>query len=418
MRLLSLRKIFITIYLLSGAAFFASAQDNFSDLITYVSGKDNNIVVEVTVTSEEKDLLEALACKSVVNAYLFKGIEGVASGKPLLSEKDLDEYSHYFKNLFRSRYTVFANNPQKIVKPKKTDGLFTATYQVSFHGETLEKDLVNNNVIDGKKPVASLPTMMVVPFKYPNQTYSEVLESSPYIRAAIHQIEEELKKKGYSTIDYIAAYEEAKRRGDFTSGNEDSYVNQLISGIGADIKIIVTIEISSEYRSNSATVHLKAVYCTDGSISANATKTYRSELPTNRCIVGAIHNVMREFKPYTQWPHISGKTSLDVGIESGSTLSMDTQLDKNSKNPADQTLGEAISIWVRRNAKVFHMKGVSDVAVIFDEIILKKDENPADFARNLRRYISMLSVDGVRLKASYNVDGLSLYFTISETEEL
>lgn len=413
----SFRKIFITIYSLAAVALSASAQDNFSVRITYISGQGNNIIVEVTVTSDNKDVLESLACKSVVNAYLFNGIEGVGTGKPVMTEEDRDDNEQFFKEMFRTRYTVFANNPKRVIKPKKTDELYTAVYRVAFHGETLEKDLQKSNILDRGESVQSLPTIMVVPFKRTSQTYSDVIDNDRFMRFAIHKVEEELKKKGYSTIDYVAAFDEAKRRGELNDGNEDSFVNQMISSAGADVKIIVSLYTESKYNQNTARVTLKAVYCSDGTISANATKSYSDNIALGQCITGAVHQLMKDFRPYDMWPRINGKISLNIGIAEGSTISMDTQLDKNKSNPTNLILSEVLDVWVRRNSSSWHKKGLSDVSIIFDNITLKKKDDLSAFARSLRQYISSLSAEDVKLKASYRLDGTALYFTISESDE-
>ena len=386
-------------------SFFAQAQDEFSRDVTYLSGKDNFVTVQVTAQAMDKKNVEAMACKSVLDTYLFSGIEGVGTGMPKLDAGAANLHRDYFRTLYARKYTVFANMPVKVVKPKKNmAGVFEGTYNVTFKQAAFDRDLCTNNIIScGVEPV-QLPTIIVVPFRKDGESYRTILDNDPNIRIAISKVQTAFRKAGYTTIDFIAKLESAERHNNFTQDNADSFATQLIRNSGSDIYVSVDCSFVENYRSNHVSLALKAYYSATGNITASATSSYDGKLPFDRCCVGAIHRVMTDFIKQIKWPPTKIESRLAVGIDSESMLTLESVIGNQGA-----TVAEEIRAWVKKNAKSFHQQGLTDTEVIFDTIILPDDCDSTDFAIKLAQHLRKQGVS-----AKYTIDGLSIYITVSD----
>lgn len=385
----------------------AIAQDDMSTDITYISGSDNNIELEVAVQAREKKSLEALACKSIINAYLFHGIEGVGTGQPILDELTRDRHATYLRSIFATRYTVFTSTPKKQFGPKKNiAGVFDATYRVIFRKTALDKDLCSYDIIDCGKKSVSLPTIMVVPYRQQGETYRYVLDHNPYIRVAIGKVQEGFRDAGYTTMDFIGRFEEAERHNNFMAENADSYAAQLIRNSGADIYVTVDCSIEQRYNNNNVALSLKAYYCATSNITAASTSNFHGNMPIDRCCVGAVHKILPDFLRQIKWPPTKINARLSVGIDGESSLRMYSNPERS-----DESIVLLVRNWVKDNVKEYHQQGISPTEIIFDSLTLPVDTDLTEFALKLAGYL-----DPKGLSTNYVIDGMSIYITLSESE--
>lgn len=383
----------------------AYAQDDFSREITYLSGKDNYITVQVAVQAQDKKELEALACKSVIDTYLFYGIDGIGTGAPVIGTDVMDLHPDYFRSLYDRRYTVYANSPKKVSGPKKnTAGLHEAVYNILFKQKSFHSDLILNKIIPGETtPPPALPTIMVVPFRRDGQSYRYILDNNPYIRTAISKVQEVFSEAKYTTVDFIAKLEAAERHNNFLQDNADSFSAQLIRSSGSDIYVSVDCTFAENYDGNHVALSLKAYYTSTGNITASETSSFTGDLPFDRCCVGAVHRAKTDFMKQIKWPPSKTEAHLAVNVDSESMLTLESVIGHQGA-----TIAEDIRAWIKANAKAFHQKGLSETEIIFDSITLPDDCDATDFAIKLAQNLRRQGVS-----AKYTIDGLSIYIIVS-----
>lgn len=398
------------IYLLLTAFFlglFASAQEDMSIDVTYISGSGNNIEVEVAVQSRDKKELESLACKSVVYTYLFHGIEGVGTGLPILDQSDRERHIDYFRNIFMTRYSVYATYPKKQFGPKKNvAGVFDATYRVVFHPNALDTDLCRNDIIDcGKAPV-TLPTIMVVPYRKQGETYRQIFDNNNLIRMAISKVEKELNNSGHKTLDFVTTFENALRHNEFTAENADSYAAQLIRNSGADIYITVDCQPSQGYSENQVALSLKAVNNATGDNLATATKTIREKWTLTNCCIAAVHRAMPDILRHIKTLPKQINSRLTIGIDGEASFNL-----YSSAGNSNKAILMLIREWMKNNTKEFHQKGMSKTEIMYDQVKLPDGVDTTDFSILLIQYLQSQG-----LTATPVIDGMTIYITLSESE--
>ena len=154
----------------------AWADEDFEHDAVLVENRSTSFVVRSSGYSTDKKKAAEIAAMSALDTYLFRGIEGVNGGKPLLAENAAELKPAYFERLYGGgRYSVFMRSVVEERKPQKqADGRYLAVMLVEISFKAVQRDIVTNKLLaygevaaEEKKPLditeVKLPAVMVLP---------------------------------------------------------------------------------------------------------------------------------------------------------------------------------------------------------------------------------------------------------------
>ena len=201
-------------------ALWAWAQNEFEHDAVLVENRATSFVVRSSGIAADKKQAAEQAAMSAVDTYLFRGIEGVGGGKPLLAENAAQLKPDYFKRLYADgRYMVFVRGSVEQEKPKKQpDGRFRAVMLVEINYKALLRDVDTNKLpVYGSEPVAepasvdiaevALPKVVVLPDARRTGGYAAAMAADENLLMAVRSLNVQLAKRGVEVVDFKGAYD-------------------------------------------------------------------------------------------------------------------------------------------------------------------------------------------------------------------
>ena len=250
----------------------AWADADFEHDAVLVENRSTSFVVRSSGYSTDKKKAAEIAAMSALDTYLFRGIEGVNGGKPLLAENAAELKPAYFERLYGGgRYSVFMRSVVEERKPQKqADGRYLAVMLVEISFKAVQRDIVTNKLLaygevaaEEKKPLditeVKLPAVMVLPdLSAANSpaTYSAAIADAD-MAMAVRSLNVRLAKRGVTTVDFVRTYDKYMAA---NPGVKDAVAEQnAVKGSDAKVLLLVSVVRKRQAGSNGVRMSLKAV---------------------------------------------------------------------------------------------------------------------------------------------------------------
>ena len=407
------------------SVFALSAQD-YPQIVTFESSDAVSATfTSIGVSGKSKNVAQN-AVESLFYSLFYNGVDGINSGRPLISNQD-EEYLDAF---FDSRYNFFVRSTVELEKPKKNSNKkFQSTYRITVVYGNLVKELQRHKLTKAQaldmlysdvefEEGMVLPTIMVVPYKRDGETYASVLAGDFDRRVAVSKVQSGFESRDVTTVDVEAKIAAAKRNTEFGANDADSNDKQLILNSGADVYVVV--DLKKDVNSDGARVSLimKAYETANGSVLASKDAITRRfvNASTDQLCSYAIQDNIPAFldeicKNFSKQVSNGKRVTLQFAIDGTSPRMMSDRV-----GPDNYPLSNLIHQWVRKNAHngKYHLQGMVDTSVLFDYVMIPpRDEDglvmdAAQFGFKIEAWLN----DTLGLPCASRFDGTTIYITI------
>jgi len=408
------------------------AQFEYSREVARTGGTDSAPMIRVTVMANDKKELQDKAILSVLDSYIFTGIEGLNESKPIADESVREKHYEFFRRVYNNKntYCMYVSNVKETVKARRNEmGLQQAVYTMTLNKRSWDKVLENEGFIKKEReplPPQVMPSIMVVPYRKSGENYRDVLDGSPAMRTAVSKVQDQFQENGYTTIDFIGRLESAERDWQFAQDDADSFSAQLIRNSGADIYVVVDVAYQKLSYQDRIDLYLKAYFTSNGNIVANKDAYAKGNYGLASLCKSAAYRASKEFMEVINKTFSKGSGNgngiRNAGTADGQsakliiTVAGDSGLTLSSEIGEDGfALSDYIRNYVKKNAKAHKMGGLTPELMTFDTIVIpthnKKGETVevVDFASALSRFIRTKGVN-----CTYIIDGLTMRLTVSD----
>jgi hypothetical protein len=272
-----------------------------------------------------------------------------------------------------------------------------------------------------KEVKTAQPTIMAIPFAKEGQSLRQMYESNELVRIAITKVKEGFDKRGVNTIDLRAKLKQNNNNAALQEDQANDMKDEVIALSGADIYIEVEASSNFSGSGNSANVIMTAFDAFSGESLANkvsnSPKVYTDnfEKLIEKAVEAELDNLLNTIQEKFTDILENGRTiTLNVGVEDGSDLTMDAEVDASG-----DLLSEIIESWVETNAfkSQYHLQGVTGNKIKFDLLKVPmfdesgKNFRVSKFASEFRKFLKTKGVDGKSV-----IQGNNLVFTISPSK--
>ncbi len=270
--------------------------------------------------------------------------------------------------------------------------------------------------------VTAQPTIMVIPFAKEKESLRSVYENSEILRIAMTKAKEAFDKRGVNTIDLIAKIKQTNNNSVLQEDQVSDFKDEVIASSGADIYVVVEASKNFSNSGNSANVILTAYDAFSGESLANKTSnspkiyTDNFEKLVEKAIENEIDNLLNTIQEKFTLILENGRSIvLTVGIENGTSLTMDSEINKDG-----DLLSELIEDWMEQNSykSQYHIQGISKNKILFDLVKIPifgedgKNFRIRDFTSKFRKYLKLLNFN-----SSQTIQGNNIVFTISNASK-
>lgn len=288
------------------------------------------------------------------------------------------------------------------------------------------------------------PTIMVIPWTAKGEDIRDKIDNDFVYRAIISKIKESFDYRGFTTYDFITAYNNAQIEEVQDWGKLQTLFKEIAHNSPCDIYIKADVNIFRGGASgNKVDILLEAVdNYTDQSLANTSVSSRRIRTDDFVLLAQQALETGDAFRKIEEDGNAvavgSTKSFLDLLNEKfadirtrGRTIEIRVVVDENSDITLDEEIGddyyllsELIEEWLEENAyqNYVHVKSRGTATIHFDavKIPLRDDEGRnfdiGDFVGDLRRYIASLgrkTATGDRLRVTREVRGNTGTITIS-----
>ena len=247
----------------------ANAIPNTCDVT--LDGQSGNQVTLISAALAPKGKeAETMAVKQAFFALIERGVEGIQSGQPMLTEPNKAFNYTFYKDNKYLNYLIAT--PLKLDE-SKVGGNKRVTVKVTINLAKLKADLTASNLAispawqDQKevKATASLnPTIMVVPYVPSGEDDSlegmkNLMDSNPAVKYAVNAVSSQFADHGYKTRDLATTVANSKNNDFFTQGTQADAKTLVLQSLPADIVVTVNLELFKDGNKGQCTVNIDAV---------------------------------------------------------------------------------------------------------------------------------------------------------------
>lgn len=361
--------------------------EEYLGICSLVSQDDKTATFESAGMSSKSIGIEENAIKSLFYSLFYNGIEEVNHNQPLI-QKENKTYTNGFFN-GQAKYSFYIISCEPLGKKQKIGNAYRASYQIQIRLSKLIADLKANKVyVDTSTPYGIsasdvettsnmvLPTIIVVPYKTPNDnSFAEILQNDYDRRVAVNTVQQGFEAKNITTIDLLSKINATQRvsQYDKNAGAGQSSDRALLQQSGADIYVEVEIMKDIQESGSRVNLTLKAYETASGNIVANQVATTNRRYQTIASDVLCAYAVQDNIDEFLE--QILKNFAPSKGTRVSLIVSIDGTAIRTMNDPAGQkgySLSNVIRQWVRRNAYEgkFHMQGMVDDNMTFDYIII------------------------------------------------
>jgi hypothetical protein len=261
------------------------------------------------------------------------------------------------------------------------------------------------------------PSIMVIPFSPEGIDLRTAYEQNELVRVAITKVKEAFDQRGVNTIDLRARLKQTANTAALQEEQKSDIKDEVISNSGADIYVEVEANPNYSASGNSITLIMTAYDAFSGESYANKVGTSPKFYTTNfekllekiaaTEIPSLLNTIQEKFTDIIE----NGRTmTVKIGIQEGSKLKMDSEVDKEGNYLSD--ILEDYIIKSSYKGK-YRVQGSSANQLTFDMVkVPVKDEmgNPfrvSKYAAELRRFLRSKEI-----QSTQTLQGNNLVFTL------
>lgn len=233
-------KKYIFALLLSLSTAVASSQE-YLEIVSLVSENGGYATFTSVGWGEKKSDLEINAIKSLFHTLLFKGVDKVNDGYPLVGKPNVLYTETFFNEA--ERYVGFTNLDEvedcgKL--HKGSGGKYQRPYRIKIDLAGLISDVKRNTGAAGKAPSTppAKPKIMVVPNLKTGETYQQLLKNFD-IKAACSEVQKGFIQRKIDTDNVLSKIEGSNRRNQYEKDAASSNQKQMLLSAGADVWVKV-----------------------------------------------------------------------------------------------------------------------------------------------------------------------------------
>ncbi|MCB0582013.1 MAG: hypothetical protein KDD10_22230 [Phaeodactylibacter sp.] len=280
---------------------------------------------------------------------------------------------------------------------------------------------------DGKDVQQVQPTIMVVPWTSKGEDIRQKLDEDFTYRAVLSKIKEAFDYRGFTTYDFITAYQNAEIEAaqDWTA--QSSLFKEIANNSPADMYVKADIDIHQGGSGARVHILMEAVDNYSDQSLANTSVTSRTIRTTDYTLLA--QQALDTDNETDRFLELLNSKFADIR-ENGRTIEVRIVVDENSEVDLETEagddydyLGDLIEDWLKENAhqNYAHKKGGDETFIHFDAVkipLRDEDGNNYDasrFARELRKQVAKLGAQteyGSRLRISQDIRGASVTLTI------
>ncbi|MCO6487226.1 MAG: hypothetical protein J5I98_02355 [Phaeodactylibacter sp.] len=280
---------------------------------------------------------------------------------------------------------------------------------------------------DGKDVQQVQPTIMVVPWTGKGEDIRQKLDEDFTYRAVLSKIKEAFDYRGFTTYDFITAYQNAEIEAAQDWTTQSSLFKEIANNSPADMYVKADIDIHEGGSGARVHILLEAVDNYSDQSLANTSVTSRTIRTTDYTILA--QQALDTDNETDRFLELLNSKFADIRAN-GRTIEVRIVVDENSEVDLETEagddydyLGDLISDWMKENAhqNYAHKKASDETLLHFDAVkipLRDEDGNNYDasrFARELRKQVAKLGAQteyGGRLKISQDIRGASVTLTI------
>lgn len=414
------RNSLLTLLLLLCTGAFAQGE-GFLKVVSKVSGDNETITLSSTGMAEDRDDVYKNAVKSAFYTLFYTGVPGVNEGKPLVECENLLYTNTFFNSQYKCQYYVSAQTED--VRPRREDGIFRATYNVTIAYSRLLTDMRQNRVYDCETAPVVLPTIMTIPYVRQGESLKNVLQNKPDLRDAVSRVQDGFRSRGVRTMDFEARLTGGQGMDEYenNAGVAESNDRQMALAEGTDVYVEVDMNKETVGAGTSVRFILKAYRTESGEVLATKSATFGplKNYELHKCYDRLEDEVLPDFlddicngivpEPGSEQP--AGSVAMRFAIDGNSATTMDSRF-----GPNNYALRDIIRQWIRRNA---HNADYSTPRIVAEEIIYDYVMMPPVDADGIRmdaaQYAFLLESylkEDMQVECSSRVIGNRILFTI------
>lgn len=251
------------------------------------------------------------------------------------------------------------------------------------------------------------PSIIVIPYKTEGQKYRKLLEDPEkgfQKRIAISRVKEAFDSRGFTTYDFMGELTKGETSGAFTSEAQTDEKDVIIKNSGADIFVIVDIDVQKGTSGTDVRIILQAFEtATARSLTnkdASSGKFYTDDISK---LAGKAIDVMKE-----DFLNVLQSKFTDI-VNNGRSLYIEFVLDQDATLNFQSEIGtdgdllsEAIVDWMGKNSYKNYAKkgGSSALKIVYDDVrIPLKDQvtginyEVESFGRLIRKYLKSINAN-------------------------
>jgi hypothetical protein len=410
----------------------AQSSQAYSDEIYIESTEGFESTFIVKGKSFEKKSLEENAKKAIIYNILYRGVENVNEGKPIITPK-VKENKSYTADFFNSakKYESYIEDDdvKSVTKTEKSEGGYQCTYRIKVKLHRLIKDLEKNAVNvssyntwdnddygDNTSSSTQNFSIMVVPMKQKkSESYIELYKNNRNLRTAATKVQEAFGRFNIETQNVTALESLLSKKSEYaeSAGITTSNERELLLASGADILVEVDLDIIQEPNGKKASININAYEI--ATLSNWASGVFESNVISTNDAAGLCAKALEGKVLGNFIKKINSEFNKPISLNLEFTLSSDVDFTYDDRNSDGDTLGDLISTWIEENSYegVDDPKGENNTTIYYDNLTIpRNDENGkrmtiAKFARKLSKDLYKLGVDN-----KYTTDGKLVTITI------
>lgn len=217
--------------------------------------------------------------------------------------------------------------------------------------------------------VLTKPTVMVYPFVKEGQDMRTILESDFNLKVVVSKVREAFDNRGYSTVDFIARVR-ALGTGQMLDDGQTDVKTAIVQASDADVVVEVEYEVVQGSGGTKVRVLLKSFE--SSTFTLMSSKSGDSRLVRTEDIGAlagqAIDSVVEDFlnvmqEKFTDIVNNGRFMAVEFGLEENSEITLDTEVGEDGL-----PLKDLLEIWIGENSNSYHLLGVTDKKIIFDQV--------------------------------------------------
>lgn len=416
-----MKRILLTL-LLFAAFITPSFSQEYLEIVSLVSDNGEHATFTSVGCAKSKSDMEENAIKSLFHTLLFKGVEGVNNGFPLVNEPNILYTEQFFNEKERYVSFTFIDDVEKLGSVHKAaDGKNQRTFKIKIKLKELIADVERSTGGKKVKPISPkrTPKIIVVPFieNKKKETYASVLNNDFDMRVACAEVQKGFNSLDIETDDILAIIQSTEKRGNFERNAADSNDKQLLLMSDADVYVEVDLQKEESNRGTTISLRLIAKETATGKVWATQNSwAGPSKAEVSILCAKAAKSQMESFcEQIVNAYNDPVRGNIQFAINDDLTVTM------RDRCKSGKRISMAIQNWLDDNAENgdYTPRGVGDKIATFDKVQFPMNDKRGK-RMTTEKFATMLVDDLYEqhgIDCDYVTDGYNIIITIMNVKE-